>query len=278
MTAEIFEPFFLDTPHGRVFCLYRAPDDAAECVLFVPPFAEEMNKCRRQFSDTAAALIDRGYATLIVDLYGTGDSAGDFSEATWLHWKSDLKAAIEWAGTRGSRVTSLVATRLGCILAADALRDSGHRMRKSIFWQPVLTGKQFMTQFFRLRVAASMMSDKDNETVNDLRGKLANNEILEVAGYEISSDLAAGVEGTDLLATLNPNLGELQIVEIGSVRDSGLSPAGQKVVASAIVLGMAASGARIDGEPFWSTTEIVVNNELTQVSCEYISGNADNEN
>lgn len=278
MTAEIFEPFFLDTPHGRVFCLYRAPENAKDCVLFVPPFAEEMNKCRRQFTVTAAALVDRGCATLVVDFYGTGDSAGEFSDATWQYWKNDVNAAIEWAGIRGNRVTSLIATRLGCVLASDALRDSGHNMRKTMFWQPVLTGKQFMTQFLRLRVAASMMSDSGKETVNDLRGRLANDEIVQVAGYELSPALSAGVDGADLLAALNANLGKLQVVEIGSARYSGLSPVGQRVVVSAMAKKMAASGIRLDGEPFWSATEIVVNNELAQFSAEYISGNADNEN
>ncbi len=237
-----------------------------------------MNKCRRQFTVTAAALVDRGRATLIVDLYGTGDSAGEYSEATWQHWKDDVNAAIEWAGARGSPVTSLVATRLGCILASDALLDSGHRVRRSVFWQPVLTGKQFMTQFLRLRVAASMMSDSGKETVNDLRGRFANNETVEVAGYELAPALSAGVEGADLLTVLKANLGKLQVVEIGSARDSHLSPAGQRVVSSATALGMEAGGERIEGEPFWSATEIVVNDELARMSSEYICGNANNEN
>ncbi len=277
MTAEIFEPFFLNTLHGRVFCLYRAPKNAKDCVLFVPPFAEEMNKCRKQITAMATALVARGRATLLLDLYGTGDSAGEFSDATWQFWMDDVNAAVEWARSRNSPVQDLIAGRLGCILAADALRDSDYRVQSSIFWQPVLTGKQFMTQFLRLRVAASMMSSSGKETVSDLKLRLADNETVEIAGYELSPTLFAGVESVDLLQTVTAHLGSVQVVEIGSARDNGLSPAGQRLVAFANSRGMTASGERLEGEPFWSATEIVVNDELARVSAEHIIGRATSE-
>jgi len=78
-----FEPFFLDGPAGRIFAILRAASDARHAVLIIPPFGEEMNKSRRQFTEVAQRLVGNGFAVLVVDLYGTGDSEGEFSEASW---------------------------------------------------------------------------------------------------------------------------------------------------------------------------------------------------
>lgn len=93
MNRSRFEPLLLDTSTGRLFLLLRAPRNASRCVLFVPPFGEEMNKCRRQVTETAEALILAGYAVLTFDLIGTGDSSGEFTDAKWDAWRSDVASA-----------------------------------------------------------------------------------------------------------------------------------------------------------------------------------------
>jgi exosortase A-associated hydrolase 2 len=270
LTDEILEPFFLDTSAGRIFALYRAPADAKRCVLIVAPFAEEMNKSRRQFTVTSQGLIEKGFATLIVDLTGTGDSEGEFSAATWLAWKENIRAAFFWAKERSVPIESLIATRLGCLLAAETLHGTNLTVRKSVFWQPVATGRQFMTQFLRLRVAASMMDDSAREGVDDLKDRLKNGETLEVAGYELSATLWADVDSSDLLQTLSGNLGHLMLMEVGRARDDGLSPVGQRIQAAAEQAGVDVDGQRLEGEPFWSATEIVVNAGLSTATVDFL--------
>ncbi len=58
----------------------------------LPPFAEEMNKCRRMMALTAYALQAAGLDVLFVDLFGTGDSGGDFADGSLEVWRSDLHA------------------------------------------------------------------------------------------------------------------------------------------------------------------------------------------
>ena len=53
----------------------------------VPPFAEEMNKCRPMVTEVALGLAESGIASIVPDLYGTGDSGGDFSEGDWETWQ-----------------------------------------------------------------------------------------------------------------------------------------------------------------------------------------------
>lgn len=239
-------------------------------MLFVPPFAEEMNKSRRQFVETSNALKKKGFATLLVDLFGTGDSEGEFADASWQAWIDNLLSAIAWANNRGYRVETLIAARLGCLLAADLLRNSENKVRKTVFWQPIISGSQFMTQFLRLRVAASMMENDNSESIADLKGRLRSGESLEVAGYELSSNLWSDVENIDLLQYLNSYTGRLLIAEVGRIREDGLSPIGKKVVDTAESLGVPVQCCRVEGEPFWSATEIVVNPSLIQLTSDFV--------
>src|ERR1700712_1296748 len=138
--ANLTSPLFLDfhgTSPGRRFCLLHRPphDVAAGAILFVHPFAEEMNKSRRMASLQARAFAQAGYAVLQCDLLGCGDSSGDFGDATWNDWIDDVADAAAWIGRRFDAPLTLWGLRAGCLVAAEAAR------RKSLdcdflFWQP----------------------------------------------------------------------------------------------------------------------------------------------
>jgi hypothetical protein len=73
-------PAFIDGSGGRLFTLYFAPDAAVSArggLLFIPPFAEELNRSRHMVVKTARALAAAGWGVLLLDLFGTGDSEGD---------------------------------------------------------------------------------------------------------------------------------------------------------------------------------------------------------
>jgi alpha-beta hydrolase superfamily lysophospholipase len=68
-----FEAFFLPAASGQRFCLFHQPDSltaARGAVVYVHPFAEEMNKSRRMAALQAKALAAAGYAVLQIDLHG----------------------------------------------------------------------------------------------------------------------------------------------------------------------------------------------------------------
>ncbi len=69
-----------------------------------------------------------------------------------------------------------------------------------LFWQPVLSGKQFLQQFLRLKVAAQILGSAEAARVDtrELRERLLRGDSVEVAGYELSPALAAGLEAADL--------------------------------------------------------------------------------
>ena len=74
-------PFFFDADPGTRFSLYHAPNPqvpARGAILYVHPFAEEMNNSRRMAALQARAFSALGFAVLQIDLFGCGDSCGDF--------------------------------------------------------------------------------------------------------------------------------------------------------------------------------------------------------
>ena len=239
-------------------------------MVFVPPFADEMNKCRRQVALTARSLARKRCAVVLVDLFGTGDSEGDFSDATWDMWKSDVGTAMAWAESAFSSVDAIVATRLGCALAAESLLEFDRSVSRSVFWQPVMNGRQFMTQFLRLQVAASMMDSGGQVTVDELRTRLEEGLSLEIAGYELTRRLWSAVEGSDLLSCLSRRLGRLHVIEVGRVKNDGLSVPGQRLMAAAQEEDIEVTGKRLPGDPMWAATEVVTNSALSEATVAHV--------
>lgn len=111
---------YVQGSRGKIFILLRQPPRPKSAVLVVPPFAEEMNKSRTMLTRLSRALALRGVATVVPDLYGTGDSEGDFAEASWEIWQDDLQCASAWCMSRGIAVSGLLAIRFGAALAIAA--------------------------------------------------------------------------------------------------------------------------------------------------------------
>ena len=78
----------------------------------------------------------------MLDLFGTGDSAGEFSEARWETWVDNLCAGYDWLSECANGPVSVWALRFGALLAVDLLRSksSGTQDGWVIFWQPVMSG------------------------------------------------------------------------------------------------------------------------------------------
>jgi hypothetical protein len=77
------EAFFLPLTRGARACLLRTPGREpanAGAILYVHPFAEEMNKSRRMAALQARPVRSR-LTVLQIDLYGCGDSDGNFADA-----------------------------------------------------------------------------------------------------------------------------------------------------------------------------------------------------
>jgi len=271
LTEPRLEPALIDSAGNKIFVLLRAPELAEKCVVFVPPFAEEMNKCRRQVTDTAIELANAGLAVLTVDLVGTGDSELDFADASWLAWQDDLEVACRWVEAKGIAVRGLVAVRVGCCLAASALARHKRQVGGAVLWQPVEDGRRYMSQFLRLRVANSLMDKGAGETTDGLRNRLRAGESLEIAGYSLSPRLWREIESARLEPSMLENFGAVSICEVGPGISAELSAVSRKLAAGASSIGVDVSGERYSGDPYWSATELVVNGNVRQHTVQHLT-------
>ncbi|HEY9550049.1 MAG TPA: hypothetical protein VIR45_11165, partial [Kiloniellaceae bacterium] len=91
------EALCLDGPAGPLFAVHHAAAPASRQglgLVYLPPFAEEMNRSRRMAALQARRLAALGVDDLLLDPFGTGDSAGDFGDARWEIWREDARTAI----------------------------------------------------------------------------------------------------------------------------------------------------------------------------------------
>ncbi|MGH8179157.1 MAG: hydrolase 2, exosortase A system-associated [Steroidobacter sp.] len=254
---------FLVGGRGRIFAVLRKPALAVRGgLLIVPPFAEEMNKSRHLFTEVANQLAALGIATVIVDLFGTGESEGEFADADWDVWKADLAATVTWCSAQGIRITDLLGVRLGCALGCETAREHGWRLERTVLWQPVLSGARALDQFLRLRVAATMMQKNGKDTIAGLRARLKNGETVEVAGYEVAGRLAEQLDRVHLPTVMSANLGAVQWIEVVRSADAAPPTPSLNAIEQARANGVTVGLQALEGEPFWSSVEIVRNPAL----------------
>jgi len=250
--------FFLAAESGNRFCIYHpsANGGAGRGIVYVHPFCEEMNKARRMAALQSRRLAAAGYAVLQVDLFGCGDSSGDFGDASWDIWKQDLKFALGWLKSRVDGPLGLWGLRLGAMLAADVARDPDMGIERLLLWQPVSSGEQFLTQSLRLRLAAEMLAKGVAQSgVRELRETLGRGVPLEIAGYDLHPRLAAEIDALSL-ADLVPAVKRVHWLEVHAMAEPKLSPASQRALEVWRSKGLDVRAAAVGGEPFWSTIEV----------------------
>ena len=247
------EAFFIQAQERQLFALlYRALGPSVGAVLYLHPFAEEMNKSRRMAALQARALAARGYAVLQLDLSGCGDSAGDFGDATWAGWQRDSHAALAWLRAHCPGPLLLWGLRTGASLAV-ALATSSADITRLILWQPVLAGDQFITQFLRIKLAGEMLSGEGAQNTKGLLATLSQGTAVEVGGYCLAPAMAHELSAFKLAAQ-TPQCPVI-FLEIRAEADA-LSPANQRLVEAWRAKGAPVTAAIVNGEPFWVTQEI----------------------
>ena len=172
-------------------------------IVFVPPFVEEMNRCRSLVAQQARAFAAQGYLCTLVDFFGTGDCDGELVDATLAHWRDNLDAAIDVLQEEHELPLVLWGLRLGALIAMDYASKSDRAVRDIVLWQPVTSGKLYVNQVLRQRVASLMVRDLPPETTKEIRQRLADGEQVEIAGYTLAGDLVADIESIDTASFAN---------------------------------------------------------------------------
>ena len=245
----------MDGARGQRFCLLHTPparQPALGHVVYVHPFAEEMNASRRMAALNARALARAGFAVLQMDLMGCGDSSGHFEEASWDAWVLDVTLARHWMRERWPGAAWLWGLRAGGLLAAQVCRLEG-TPANLLLWQPVLSGKQHLHQFLRLQMAGDIARGEPNRGTSRLMHLLEQGESVEVAGYSVSAALAQGLALADLEGL--PAGTRLMGLELGSAASEPVSLALAAQLQRWQDAGCNAVARVLEGAAFWQMQE-----------------------
>jgi exosortase A-associated hydrolase 2 len=192
-------PRFMGEGGAQYFTLQIASAERPKAhVVFVPPFGEEMNRCRSLVAQQARNFAVSGYSCTIIDFYGSGDSQGELHDASLEIWQDNIRHTIEILQREVCVPVILWGLRLGAFIALDFASKSAVPIDSILLWQPVISGERYVTQILRQRVAALAGQNLAPETTAGIRQRLAEGERIEISGYTVGGKLMQDVEGLSL--------------------------------------------------------------------------------
>lgn len=269
-------PYFFEGSSGRLFVLERQPDQPTCVVIFVQPFAEEMNKSRHMLTQASLALVNQGAMTVCFDHYATGDSEGAGIDASWTTWRKDLTDLSSSLSARFSLPQYWVCLRTGALIAFSALSGMPAEVDiRLVLWNPVVNGKQYINQFFRLRLAGDMLvSGGKKVTTADIRDELEQGS-TEIAGYRLSSSWVEEAESSGLDAACLAGLSGRKVawIETSPKEAPSLLPVSTQVINTLQSAGCHVNGWPVSGDQFWATQEITLAPDLISATCKWVAQN-----
>lgn len=203
------------------------------------------------------ALAKMGYNVLLFDLFGTGDSSGEFAEATWSIWQQNIQTVVDWLTQQNITTIDLWGLRTGNLLAMEYASGSQQKIGRLLCWQPVLNGDVFVTQFLRLRVAAAMMDNQaPREKISDLKAKLLAGQSLEVAGYGLTKYLLEPLMNMKADQVQLPSGLEIAIIEVVANPETGVGTSYNQFIKQLKDKNISTTMTKAVGELFWASQEI----------------------
>lgn len=260
---------FLEHDGRTLFSVLLRPlgSDVRGSILFLPPFTEEMHKSRHIVAAQARELAGVGYNVLLLDLYGCGDSGGDFADARWQEWLQDAAFAMDVLGDLDAAPTVIWGLRMGALLACELAR-SRDDVRELLLWQPALNGEQQIDQFLRLRTVPSSLGSQGSFDRKFLWDELRAGRSLEIAGYPLPAELAMEMARVRLVDS--PPGCPVAWFDIGGLPDRRLPVGSENVVDQWRQLGVEVGVQNIPGEPFWRIVEAPMNPGLQRATTDWM--------
>lgn len=201
---------FIEGLKGPLFTLSRGPKNAEDCTLIIPPFGEEMNRCRRLMNDLARALATQKHQAVILDLYATGESSGDLKDCRWQDWCADIRTVHHHVSAQGARRINFIAIRLGALLCLDALHRFNLDFENIHLIAPEFSAQRFFTQLFRSKIIADEFANsqfkRSSSPSPHPRDELLSQSSINVMGYIIPKALVDDAENALLTLSAFPNV------------------------------------------------------------------------
>lgn len=199
-------PFMLrdGVQQGHRFCIHHAPaGEARAVVLHAHALAHEMHFARPTSARAARALAAAGFAVLQIDMFGCGDSSGEFEDASFEAWQQDLRAGAAWLQAQHpGRPFWLWAERAAALWALPAFNLATPAPRH-LLWHPLGRGDDALRQLLRTELPAAM--DRGLSAA-DLRRQAesawSQGQAFALGGFQVPAQLAADLRASKFVAAL----------------------------------------------------------------------------
>jgi exosortase A-associated hydrolase 2 len=236
----------MDSGGLRLHATVRGPGRGPVAVM-ADPFAEEKKCAHRVMAEAAEALAEDGLTVLRFDYRGTGDSEGEFEDASLGDWREDLRRAVEWARAElAATAITLVGVRLGATLAAEAAAEVA--ADALVLVAPIIDGRAYWQENFRRQLIKAKITEGEGASADELR-RAAGEERFDLGGWVVTRRMREEIEAVKLPAAEYG--GPCVVVDVSA-----------RTTATAAMAGLAAGYAKgevlaIRMEPFWQRIGLI---------------------
>jgi alpha-beta hydrolase superfamily lysophospholipase len=139
-------PLWLGPPPRRLFGWFHTPESgvAKGTAVLCAPLGKEASNAMPAMQALCAELVDHGVAALRFAYAGTGDSVGRLDDPDRVpEWLASIDDSVRWARAANPGPVVLVGTRMGALLAAEAVRR-GTEVDGLVQWDPCPSGRDFL--------------------------------------------------------------------------------------------------------------------------------------
>lgn len=250
-------PGFLDSRYPAFYVQFKPLEPARANILYLPPFAEEMNRCRSVVAEQARRFTRCGFNCTLLDFFGTGESPGEFEEANLDIWRRNIAEAVEDIQKEHTLPLVLWGFRLGGLIALDFLQQTPQLSAHVLLWQPVTNGRTYLTQVLRQRTASLLERGLPGETTDQIRQRLTAGEKVEVAGYMLAGELCTQLDSLAIDKLQPEMLDQRDIVwlEHTSSPESALGARSQRAVDHLVSSGARTIVHQFTGPQLWQLHE-----------------------
>ncbi len=257
---------FIDGAAGRILLVSHEPAGPARAsVVVFPALADEMNKSRRLVWSLGRTLASRGIRTVVPDVFGTGDSAGEFGDARLDTWNDDMRASVAWARSQCDGPCHALLVRFGACLyphSAEWLAEGGaHRVAA---WQPEHEGSAVLRQLLRMKVMSERVTWGRSTKLATLReALLADGGETELGGYVFRAPLANAIESAGFDWDTLPVDAEGHLFDWSRPAGDAEAPESEP---------SAVGTTYVSGQRFWSAVEPGDHPELVAATAGFLGG------
>jgi len=175
--------FFREGPRALFAChhLPETSQTGVDAIVLCNATGHEYERGHRALRQLAAQLARAGHHAMRFDYFGTGDSAGEYNQASLTQWQNDVTDAIgECRRFSGCERVSVIGLRLGATLAmqAAAARDD---VMSLVLWDPVIDDARLLAQW------QEVQSEHDRR----LGRKTGSGPLDEVLGFALTASVRA---------------------------------------------------------------------------------------